>query len=137
MKKLRFIGLCFTIAIIAALTIVMASCTSATTSVTLSSIAVSPISPSALAVGSTQTFTATATYSDNSTENVSSQVTWSSDTPAVATINSSGVASGIAAGTANITASLSGVTSAVAGLTVTAATVAVQVPPPTLSSIAI
>ena len=46
----------------------------------LVSIAVTPANPS-LAKGLTQQFTATGTYSDNSTQNLTSQVTWSSATP--------------------------------------------------------
>jgi hypothetical protein len=87
--------------------------------ISLSSIDVEPASPDGLAVGSTQQFTATGTYSDGSTANISAQVTWASDTPSVATINSTGLATGVAAGTTNITAALSGVTSPVVSLTVT------------------
>ena len=36
--------------------------------------------------GLTQQFTATGTYTDNSTQNLTSQVTWASGTPSVATI---------------------------------------------------
>jgi uncharacterized protein YjdB len=90
------------------------------TVISLSSIDVEPVSPDGLAVGSTQQFTATGTYSDGSTADISSQVTWASDTPSITTINSAGLATGVAAGTANITATLSGVTSPVVSLNVTA-----------------
>jgi hypothetical protein len=85
---------------------------------TLSSIAVTPASPANLFVGATQAFTATGTYSDGSTANITSQVVWGSDTPNVATIDYTGLATGVAAGTADITASLSGVTSPSITLTV-------------------
>ena len=76
---------------------------------TLTSIAVTPANPTVL-VGAGQQFTATGTYSDNSTQNLSSQVTWTSSKTAVATINSAGLAAGVAAGTTTISAALSGVT---------------------------
>ncbi len=95
---------------------------------TLSSIAVIPISPIVGGLGSTQQFTATGTYSDGSTMNITSQVTWASSNTAVATITSAGLATSVAAGIANITATLSGITSTSVTLTVIA---------PTLSSITV
>jgi hypothetical protein len=83
----------------------------ALTVTTLSSIAVTPNPPNSLAVGSTEQFTATGTYWDGSTQNITNQVTWASDTSATVTIDSNGLATGQAAGFANITATLSGVTS--------------------------
>ncbi len=87
---------------------------------TLASIAVTPSSPS-IAAGDTQQFTATGTYSDGSTANVTSQASWSSSDKSVATVDSSGLATGASAGSAKITATLSGITGS-ASLTVTAAT---------------
>jgi uncharacterized protein YjdB len=89
-----------------------------TSATTLSSIVVAPPFPDDLAVGSTQQFTANGIYSDNSTADISSQVTWASDTTSTATISSTGLATGVAAGNANITAALSGVTSQPASLIV-------------------
>ena len=86
---------------------------------TLESIAVTPASPS-IAKGLTQQFTATGTYSDSSTQNLTSQVTWNSATTSVATIAAGGLATGVGTGTSNITASLNGVTSPADVLTVTA-----------------
>ena len=60
---------------------------------TLTSIAVTPANAS-IAVGATQQYTATGTYSDSSTQNITSSVTWSSSTPATATINATGLAIG-------------------------------------------
>jgi hypothetical protein len=98
--------------------------------VTLKSIAVTPASPSIVA-GNTQQFTATGTYSDNSTKNITTGVTWKSSNTAFATISStSGLATGVAAGTAQITATQGGIVSSNDPLTVTAATV-------TLKSIAV
>jgi uncharacterized protein YjdB len=84
----------------------------------LTSIAVTPASPANLAVGATQQFVATGTYSDGSTADISSQVTWTSTTANVATISTLGLATGVASGTTGITASLSQITSTAITLTV-------------------
>ena len=81
------------------------------TVISLSSIVVAPAVPVALAVGATQQFMVTGINWDGSTADISSQVTWASDTPAAATISSTGLAAAMAIGTANITASMSGITS--------------------------
>jgi hypothetical protein len=70
---------------------------------TLSSIAVTPASPT-IAVSGSQQFTATGTYSDASTADLTSRVTWSSSNTAAATISNTGMATGVAAGTTTITA---------------------------------
>src|ERR1700680_4271936 len=88
--------------------------------VTLSSIAITPATPS-IVLGTTTQLTATGTYSDASKKDISSQVTWSSATTTVATISTAGLATSVAAGTSAITATLSGVTGNDT-LTVTAAT---------------
>lgn len=75
---------------------------------TLQSLAVTPANPS-IAKGLTQQFSATGTYSDQSTRTVTSQVVWSSDTTQVATIDSAGLATGVAAGTAGIIVRLDGI----------------------------
>src|SRR6185312_13878603 len=104
----------------AALSGVTGSTVLTVTATTLQSIAVTPANPS-ITKGATQQFTATGTFSDNSTQNLTSQVTWTSATPAVATISSTGLATGVAIGTSSISAALSGVTGSTV-LTVTAAT---------------
>jgi trimeric autotransporter adhesin len=53
-------------------------------------------------VGNTQAFTATGTYTDSSTQNLSALVTWISSAPAKATINGAGVATGVSAGSTTI-----------------------------------
>jgi len=75
---------------------------------TLASIAVTPANPT-IAVGATQQFTATGTYSDGSTQNLTSRVTWTSSKTAVATINTNGLATAVSAGATVISAALSGV----------------------------
>ncbi len=52
----------------------------------------------------TQQFTATATYGNNSSGDATSQVTWTSSAPNIATINSAGLVTAIALGTSTITA---------------------------------
>ena len=91
------------------------------TAATLQSIAVTPVSPT-IAKGATQQFTATGTYSDSSTANITASVSWNSATTTMATITAGGLATGVGVGTSNITAALSGVTSPADVLTVTAAT---------------
>jgi hypothetical protein len=95
---------------------------------TLQSISLSPANPS-VSVGSTQQLTATGHFSDSSTEDLSSQVTWASATPSVATVSSAGVATGVAKGTSTVTASLGGVT----GSTVVSVVAAPPAPTPTLT----
>src|SRR5207248_10794020 len=65
---------------------------------TLISIAVTPASPS-IAKGLTQAFTATGTYTDSSTLNITTSVNWTSSNTGVATIGlNTGIAAGVAAG---------------------------------------
>jgi uncharacterized repeat protein (TIGR03803 family) len=95
------------------------------TAATLVSIAVTPSSASIL-VGATQQFTATGTYTDNSTQDLTGTATWNSDTGSVASISnasgSNGLATAIAIGTANISAVAGGITSTAATLSVDSAT---------------
>ena len=76
---------------------------------TLTSITVTPANPSII-TGALQQFVATGTYSDGSTQNLTSQATWTSSNPGVATINASGLATGVSGGTTTISATLAGVT---------------------------
>lgn len=91
----------------------------APTTPTLVSIATSPHNPH-VAKGLTQRLTAIATYSDQSTKDVTNQVSWTSTKPAVAKISSSGLATALAQGTTTLTAALDGVTTSTT-LTVTPA----------------
>lgn len=85
----------------------------------LTAITVTPASPS-IAAGTTQAFTATGAFSDGSTQNLSTSVTWNSSTPSVATINTSGLATSSSAGQTTITATSGSITNS-AVLTVTTA----------------
>ncbi|MDP1826435.1 MAG: Ig-like domain-containing protein [Archangium sp.] len=113
---------------------VIGSTTVTVSSAQLISLAVTPATPS-LARGLTRTFTATGTFSDTSTQDVSASVTWSSSAPGVASISnatgSEGLATAQAVGTTTITAT-SGTIMGSTVLTVTAATVtSLQVTPTT------
>jgi len=83
------------------------------------SIEVTPESAS-IAVGQTQQFTATAKYPDGSTADVTDQVIWTSD-ESIATIDDTGLATGVATGTTEVNASLGTITSVPAELTVSPA----------------
>ncbi|MGH8225302.1 MAG: Ig-like domain-containing protein, partial [Gammaproteobacteria bacterium] len=85
----------------------------------VSSIAITPTSAS-IAEGATQQFTAVAKDANGATISGVS-FTWSSSDTGVATINASGLATGVATGTTSITASAQGVTSPAAALSVTTA----------------
>lgn len=88
---------------------------------TLVSIAVTPANSSVIA-GTTEQFTATGTYTDNSTQNLTNSVTWTTANSGVATMNAQGLATGVAAGSTTVTAT-SGTISGSAGLNVTPAVV--------------
>ena len=81
----------------------------------LASIAIIPTSAKVTA-GSSVQFTATGTYTDGSTANISSSVSWSSSGTSVATVNTTGLAYAASPGTVTITAA-SGATSGTATLT--------------------
>jgi len=75
---------------------------------TITSVAVSPGAAS-FAMGTTQQFTATATYSDGTTGAITTTATWTIANTAVATINNSGLANAVASGSTTVSASESGV----------------------------
>jgi hypothetical protein len=63
-----------------------------------------------VAAGLTEQFTATGTYTDGSTQNLTASVTWASSSTAAATIAAGGLATTVAAGTTTISATSGGVT---------------------------
>ena len=91
---------------------VTGSTTVTVSAATLMSIAVTPASAS-IAVGATQDFIATGTFSDASTLDITTYVTWLSNAPAVAAISnaggSKGQAKGLSAGQTTITATKGGI----------------------------
>jgi len=118
---------------------ISASTSLAVTSATLISISVTPANPS-IALGTTQHFTATGNYSNNTTQNLSTTVTWNSSSAAVAAISnaagSNGLATSVAAGSTTITATLGSISGSTT-LTVTSATLVSIAITPTNPSIAL
>ena len=103
------------------------------TDAVLTAIAITPPSVS-VGKGQTQQLTATATYSDNTTADVTGSVAWLSDDTATATITTNGLLTGVEQGTAEVTASLDGVTSNAVQVTVTDAVLtAIDITPPSVS----
>src|SRR5271170_4473459 len=68
-----------------------------TVTVTMVSITVTPAN-SSVAAGNSQQFTATGNFSDGSTSNITSSVTWASSNSTAATITSIGLVKGVATG---------------------------------------
>ncbi|MCE9574407.1 MAG: Ig-like domain-containing protein [Deltaproteobacteria bacterium] len=118
----------------AALDGVTGTTTVTVTAATLVSIAVTPTNPS-VAKGLTRQFTATATFSDDSTQDLTTQATWTTGAAATATITSTGLATAVAVGTTPVTASFGGMSGST-DLTVTAATLESIAVTPAGSSIA-
>jgi hypothetical protein len=75
----------------------------------LTSIAVTSASGS-ITVSQSEQLTATAKYSDGSTKNVTSSVTWSSSSPGIAAVSKSGLVTAVAAGQVKILATLGAIT---------------------------
>src|SRR5215470_2269064 len=98
---------------------------------TLTSLVITPAN-SSVAVGSTRQLTATGTYSDGSTSNLTSSVNWTSSDPTVETVSNSGLVTGVGLGTAMITAA-SGAVSIHTSVAVTPALVSIAVTPSTPS----
>src|SRR6202162_1403053 len=114
--------------------VLMSSCSHSPSSVDSRLVSIVVTAPNlSMVKGSTEQFTATGTFSDHSTRNLSSSVTWSSLTPSVATITASGSVTAVGIGTSAIQATSGNVTSS-ATLTVTAAVlVSIAVMAPSLS----
>jgi trimeric autotransporter adhesin len=74
----------------------------------LSSISVTPVNPS-IVLGTTQQFAAIGTFSDTTTQNITSSVTWNSSNATIATISSNGLATTVAAGSTTISATSGGI----------------------------
>ncbi len=102
------------------------------TGATLRSIAVTPANLS-LPRGRTQQMTATGTFTDNSTQNLTSMVTWASSNIGNATVSdaagSKGVLTGANVGGANISATLNGISGQVAVDITAAVLVSIAVTP--------
>src|SRR6202035_1673658 len=94
----------------------------------LVSIAVTPSAPS-IAKGQMQQFVATGTYSDGSSQNLTSTVNWSSSSQGVATISNGGLATGTSVGTTTVAASFGMVSGSTTLTVTTAALVSIAVTP--------
>ena len=88
---------------------ITSSATLTVTSAALVSIAVTPGNAS-IAAGNTEQFAATGTYSDGSTQNLTSTAAWSSSAPGVATIKAGGLATGVKIGASTLSATLGSIT---------------------------
>ncbi len=112
-----------TATVVASLLGLSASCDVAVTPATLQDISLSPQSPT-VATGYKVQFTATGSYSDGSTHDVTTMALWSSSNGSVAAVSNAsgtqGLTTGVAAGTANIIAAIGSVNGS-ATLTVTSA----------------
>jgi uncharacterized protein YjdB len=84
----------------------------------LVSLAITPAPSFEITVSATQQFIVKATYSDNTTADITASATWSSSDTKIATVSSTGLATGVAAGTATITAKFVDVVSPEVTLTV-------------------
>ena len=102
----------------------------------LESITVTPSSAS-IVNGTTQQFTATGTFIDNSTMDISSLVAWGTTNPAVAVVDAAGLATAKGSGTVTISASYQGIGSISSGgnatLTVTPSLVSIDLSPGSVS----
>jgi hypothetical protein len=105
---------------------------SETSTVTLSSITVTPVNPS-IALGATQQFTATGTYSDHTSQVITTSVTWKSDTATVATIDSTGLATAVSTGSVTITASSGSISGSTTLKVVTITSIAVTPVTPSIA----
>ncbi len=101
----------------------------------LTSITVTPANTT-LSVGTTERFTATGTYSDNSTRDITDQVTWNSSTAGIATISNTagtkGTVTVVSVGTTTVTATLGTLTASTALTTTSESITAANVMPVTV-----
>jgi hypothetical protein len=104
------------------------------TSATLTSIAIKTTGKPFTAPGGQVQYTATGTYSDGSTQNISTAVVWASSNPTVATISNNGLATGQGAGSTDITAKQGSVTGTTSLAVTSAQLVSLTVSSPNTSS---
>src|SRR5439155_22163025 len=112
----------------AAVGAISGSTTATVTAAVLTSIQVTPQNPT-IAKGTQQQFVATGVFSNATTQDLSSQVTWASSAPAIATVSTAGLADAAAVGSSTISASKGGVTGSTLLTVSNAVLVSVQVTP--------
>lgn len=106
---------------------------STTTPPTLSSITVSPSTSTLWVALNTQQFTATGHYSDGTTKDLTAGATWSSSSPSIAIVSTSGMGTPVAAGTVTISATSGGMSGTSTVTVVGLATGTITPSGPTLS----
>ncbi len=99
--------------ITATLSKVTGSSTFTVTNAVLVSIAITPANPKVF-LGTLNQFTATGTFSDQSTKDITGSVTWSSSNQSVASINGGGLVTALALGSLTISATSSSITGSTA-----------------------
>ena len=102
------------------------------TATSLSSITITPAAFS-IAAGQNKQLSATGYYSNGTSQDVTSQVTWNSQNTASATVNSSGLVSGVSAGSATITATLGSTTGTTVATVTTSQLKSIAISPVTAS----
>jgi len=102
------------------------------TAAALVSIEVTPQNPTS-AVGGSQQFKATGTFTDNSSQDLTSVVTWNSSDPSIASISnaagSQGLATALSGGTTSITATFGNINASTTMTVTTVALVSIKVTP--------
>ncbi len=73
------------------------------TNATLKTLAITPAS-AGISLGTSLQYTATGTFSDSTTQNLSNQVNWASSVPTIAVMNLTGLATSTGVGSTNVTA---------------------------------
>jgi hypothetical protein len=104
-----------------------ASATVTVVALAITSISVTP-NPASFPANGGQQFTAMAMYNNGTNGNITSTATWTSSNPSAATIDSSGLASGVAPGTTTITAAVGTVNGSASATVTIATTSAVNIP---------
>jgi uncharacterized protein YjdB len=109
-----------------------ASTTLTVTNAVVVSISVTPMTPT-IPIGTTVQFTATAIFSDGTTQNVTANATWTSSAPGVLGVTTAGIArgrgTGVAAGTATVTATFMGLSGSTTATVTNAVPVSITVSP--------
>jgi trimeric autotransporter adhesin len=101
---------------------------------TLTTIAVTPPTPSVVQ-NETQQMTATGSYDDGSVKNIGSKVTWSTSDPTKVTVSKTGLVTGISPGSATISASSANISGSTTVGVTTANLASIQISPSTVSAI--
>ncbi len=99
---------------------------------TLTSLTITPVNPS-IAISTSLQLTATGIFSDGSTQDLTASVSWSSLSSSVATVNNSGVVTGMGAGNTTITATQGGVSAATTVIVTSVVLTAITITPPNVS----